>query len=75
MLMSYPDSALSIEGFPLLEASVDQIVLQIRGEEDEMCLLFDTFQETYSPGVVLYPHRVNSWKRQEKDFRFRNNIL
>lgn len=43
--MFYSDSALSIEGFPLLEASVDQIVLQKTGEKDEMCLLFDIFQE------------------------------
>lgn len=52
--MFYPDSALNIHGFPLLKISVHQIVLPNTGEEDEMCLLFDIFQKTYSPGVVLH---------------------
>lgn len=44
--MFYPDNALNIQGLPLLEISVHQIVSQNTGEDEEVCLLFDVFQHT-----------------------------
>lgn len=41
--MLYPDSALNIQGFPLLEVSVHQAVSQNTGEEDKIFFLFDIF--------------------------------